>query len=188
MGPTAVIVSPQESRRSNDGWNMITSLVLDGISSPHTRRAYSQALAEFLIWFQDVPGRAFSKATVQNYRAELVIKGLAPSSINVRTGWHFAARSPEKAGVGGSIPSLATMFSITSRHPKQRVGPNWSQNLNPNSLGLVIPVLGSRIEFSESARIIFVFPLRLSQLSDNELERSSATVKDFDAFVFVSFV
>jgi hypothetical protein len=108
MGPTAVIVSPQESRRSNDGWNMITSLVLDGISSPHTRRAYSQALAEFLIWFQDVPGRKFSKATVQNYRSELAIKGLAPSSINVRPAWHFAARSPEKAGVGGSIPSLAT--------------------------------------------------------------------------------
>ena len=26
--------------------------------------------------------------------------------------------SPEKAGVGGSIPSLATMFSITYTHPK----------------------------------------------------------------------
>jgi hypothetical protein len=26
-------------------------------------------------------------------------------------------RSPEKAGVGGSIPSLATMFSTTYRHP-----------------------------------------------------------------------
>ena len=25
-------------------------------------------------------------------------------------------RSPEKAGVGGSTPSLATMFSITSEH------------------------------------------------------------------------
>jgi hypothetical protein len=46
-------------------------------------------------------------------------------------------RSPEKAGVGGSSPSLATMFSIAYSHPKQRVGPNWSQNLNPNSLGLV---------------------------------------------------
>ena len=27
-------------------------------------------------------------------------------------------RSPEKAGVGGSIPSLATTFSITYTHPK----------------------------------------------------------------------
>jgi len=39
--------------------------------------------------------------------------------------------SPEKAGVGGSIPSLATMFSNTYRPPKRRIGPNWSQNLNP---------------------------------------------------------
>ena len=29
----------------------------------------------------------------------------------------FEERSPEKAGVGGSIPSLATMFSSTYRHP-----------------------------------------------------------------------
>jgi site-specific recombinase XerD len=106
MGPTAVIVSPQESRRSNDGWNMITSLVLDGISSPHTRRAYSQALAEFLIWFQDVPGRAFSKATVQNYRAELVIKGLAPSSINVRLS-AIRRLALEAADNGMMAPELA---------------------------------------------------------------------------------
>ena len=37
--------------------------------------------------------------------------------------------SPEKAGVGGSLPSLATMFSTSYRHSKQRFGPNWSQNL-----------------------------------------------------------
>ena len=29
--------------------------------------------------------------------------------------------SPEKAGVGGSIPSLATMFSESYRHPKPSV-------------------------------------------------------------------
>ena len=38
----------------------------------------------FLIWFRDEPGREFNKAAVQKYRAELEIKGLAPSSINVR--------------------------------------------------------------------------------------------------------
>jgi len=84
MGPTAVMVSQAEGRRNNDGWRIITSLVLNGISSGHTRRAYSQALDEFLIWFRDEPGREFNKAAVQKYRAELEIKGLAPSSINVR--------------------------------------------------------------------------------------------------------
>jgi hypothetical protein len=66
MGSIAVIVSETEGRRSNDGWKIITSLVLDGLSSPHTRRAYSQALDEFLIWFHDDPGRQFNKATVKS--------------------------------------------------------------------------------------------------------------------------
>ena len=77
MASTAVAVR-------EDGWKIITELVLDGISSCHTRRAYSQALEEFLIWFRDEPGRQFNKATVQKYRTELETKGLAPSSINVR--------------------------------------------------------------------------------------------------------
>jgi site-specific recombinase XerD len=67
-----------------DEWKLVTDLVLDGISSSHTRRAYSQALEEFLIWFRDEPGRQFNKAAVQKYRTELETKGLAPSSINVR--------------------------------------------------------------------------------------------------------
>ena len=84
MGSTAVVVSKAGGRQNYDGWKIITSLVLDGISSPHTRRAYSQALDEFLIWFREDPEREFNKAVVQKYRAELEIKGLAPSSINVR--------------------------------------------------------------------------------------------------------
>jgi site-specific recombinase XerD len=84
MGSTAVQVSVVGGRRTHDGWSLITSLVLDGISSRHTRRAYSQALDEFLIWFRDDLGREFNKATVQRYRTELETKGLAPSSINVR--------------------------------------------------------------------------------------------------------
>ena len=84
MGSTAVAVREVRGRWNWDAWRIITALVLDGISSQHTRRAYSQALEEFLIWFNDEPGREFNKATVQRYRAELGIKGLAPSSINVR--------------------------------------------------------------------------------------------------------
>src|ERR1039458_8825498 len=84
MGPAEVIVSGTGGRWNHDDWGIITSLVLDGLSSRHTRRAYSQALDEFLIWFRDEPGREFNKAAVQKYRAELETKELAPSSINVR--------------------------------------------------------------------------------------------------------
>ena len=84
MGSTAVALQQTADQHENPGWAMICSLVLDGITSPHTHRAYAQALDEFLIWFQAEPGRPFSKATVQRYRRELEMKGLAASSINVR--------------------------------------------------------------------------------------------------------
>jgi site-specific recombinase XerD len=84
MGSTALQIGTVAGERTHNDWKIITSLVLDGISSPHTRRAYSQALEEFLIWFRDDLNRAFNKATVQKYRTELESKGLAPSSINVR--------------------------------------------------------------------------------------------------------
>ena len=60
------------------------SLVLDGLSSPHTRRAYEQALDEFLIWLCADKARPFTKAAVQRYRTELQAKGLASASVNVR--------------------------------------------------------------------------------------------------------
>jgi site-specific recombinase XerD len=106
MGPTAVMVSEAGGRRNNDGWRIITSLVLDGLSSRHTRRAYSQALEEFLIWFHDDPERAFNKATVQRYRAELEVKGLAPSSINVRLS-AIRRLALEAADNGVMAPELA---------------------------------------------------------------------------------
>ena len=66
MGASTVELRVAADRRRRDGWSIITSLVLDGISSRHTRRAYSQALEEFLIWFHDDPNREFNKAAVQN--------------------------------------------------------------------------------------------------------------------------
>ncbi len=60
------------------------SLVLEGVTSPHTRRAYEQALEEFLIWLCEDGTQSFTKAAVQKYRSELHAKGLAPASINLR--------------------------------------------------------------------------------------------------------
>jgi len=85
MGSTAMAVT---ERQPDAGliplWNTIQSLVLEGLSSLHTRRAYEQALEEFLIWLCADGSRSFTKATVQKYRSELRYKGLAPSSVNVR--------------------------------------------------------------------------------------------------------
>ncbi len=84
MEEHAVVQRFAAGGRGQDAWNVVAALVLDGISSKHTRRAYEQALEEFFIWFQSEPGRQFNKAVVQAYRTELEAKGLAPSSVNVR--------------------------------------------------------------------------------------------------------
>jgi site-specific recombinase XerC len=106
MACNAIILSRTEHWPRDEDWNLITSLVLDGIASPHTRRAYSQALEEFLIWFRDVPEREFNKATVQKYRTELETKGLAPSSVNVRLS-AIRRLAVEAADNGFLAPELA---------------------------------------------------------------------------------
>ena len=117
MASTAVSIQEQGSCR--DGWKAIIDLVLDGISSHHTRRAYSQALDEFLIWFRDEPGRRFNKATVQKYRTELEAKGLAPSSVNVRLS--AIRRLALEAGDNGILdPTLAA--GIARAKGAKRVG------------------------------------------------------------------
>jgi integrase family protein with SAM-like domain len=66
-------------------FDRIRALVLDAVSSPHTRAVYGSALDEFLAWYQlEQPG-PLSRAVVQQYRAtELEARRLAPSSINVK--------------------------------------------------------------------------------------------------------
>jgi integrase len=59
-------------------------LVLDSVSSAHSRRAYGKAIDDFLAWYAAAPRGPFSKALLQEYRSQLETRGLAPSTINVR--------------------------------------------------------------------------------------------------------
>ena len=72
------------SSRRTLSWETVQRLVLDGLSSPHTRRAYEQALEEVLLWLAADPTLSLNSATVLKHRAELQLKGLSASSINVR--------------------------------------------------------------------------------------------------------
>jgi integrase/recombinase XerD len=67
---------PQEKR--------IRKLVLDSVSSAHSRRAYGFALDEFFAWWQAESRGPFRKALVQEYRVHLEARGLAASTVNVR--------------------------------------------------------------------------------------------------------
>lgn len=59
----------------------LKALVLDGVASAESRRAYSKALDDFLAW---LPPRPFTKAAVQEYKALLESSGLSASTINLR--------------------------------------------------------------------------------------------------------
>ena len=67
-----------------DAWLRLKSLALDGVTSGHSRRAYSTSLDHFRQWYVAGGADGFSKSTVQRYRAALEEQGLAPSTINVR--------------------------------------------------------------------------------------------------------
>ena len=62
----------------------LITMVLDSVSSHHSRRAYRKALEDFLLWCGDVGVRAFNRASVQKYKAELERLGFAPSTISQR--------------------------------------------------------------------------------------------------------
>ena len=76
MNATALVtVNPQEA---------IVNLVIDGLTSPHSKRAYRRALIDFLSWHDSLGRPPLSKALVNAYRTHLQARGLAPSSVNVR--------------------------------------------------------------------------------------------------------
>ena len=76
---TSIVVSPVE-----DEWRRLKGLVLDSVSSPHTRRVYNLALDEFIQWYRIESQSGFNKATVAAWRASLEVRGLGSSSINIR--------------------------------------------------------------------------------------------------------
>lgn len=68
----------------NTAQDALIELVLDGLESAHSKRAYGRALAEFLAWHA-IQGRpALSKALIQRYKAHLEAAGLGAASINLR--------------------------------------------------------------------------------------------------------
>jgi site-specific recombinase XerD len=100
-------------------------LVLDSLTSPHSRRAYAQALDHFFSWYQAEPRGGFSRAVVQAYRSALESAALAPSTINVRLAAlrKLAGEAAENGLLDRSIAQSITSLKGT-RHAGVRAG-NW---------------------------------------------------------------
>ena len=62
----------------------IIRLVLDSLTSEHSRRAYERSLLDFLAWHAGQGRPQLSKALVQAYKVKLQSDGLAPATINQR--------------------------------------------------------------------------------------------------------
>lgn len=69
---------------TTDQREAIVNLVIDGLTSTNSKRAYERALLDFLAWHDDMGRPPLSKALVNAYRTHLTASGLAPSSVNQR--------------------------------------------------------------------------------------------------------
>ena len=102
-----------------DDWARLKALALDGVSSPHSRRAYGKALDGFLRWYQLEPRAGFTKAMVTSYRAYLEGLGLSSSTINVRLA---AIRKLASEGADNGLLAPETAAGIARVRGAKRLG------------------------------------------------------------------
>ena len=67
-----------------DDAQRIIQMVLDGLTSEHSKRAYGKALQDFMTWYQQQGKPGLSKATVQAYKVILQESGISPATVNQR--------------------------------------------------------------------------------------------------------
>jgi site-specific recombinase XerD len=92
--------------RAPDDVSPIVALVLNGLTSEHSRRAYERALLDFLAWHADQGRPPLSRALVQAYKAKLQGDGLSPSTVNLRMS--AIRRLAQEAADNGLVdPALA---------------------------------------------------------------------------------
>lgn len=108
-----------------DGVDAVIRMVLDGLPSEHSRRAYERALTDFFHWHRGAGRPQISKAVVQRYAAELREAGMAASSINQRLS-AIRKLALEAADNGALDPQVANGIRAVkgARREGRRTG-NW---------------------------------------------------------------
>jgi integrase/recombinase XerD len=94
-------------------------LLLAGISSENSRRAYARALSDFLSWYRQEPRGPLSKFVVEEYRTELAQQGLSPSTVNVRLS--ALRKLVSEAAEAGLLP-LETALAIQKVRGARKLG------------------------------------------------------------------
>jgi site-specific recombinase XerD len=100
-------------------------MVLDGLPSENSRRAYERALMDFFLWHRGVGRPQLNKAVVQRYAAELRDAGMAASSVNQRLS-AIRKLALEAADNGALDPQVANgIRSVKGARKEGRRTGNW---------------------------------------------------------------
>jgi site-specific recombinase XerD len=100
-------------------------MVLDGLASENSRRAYERALMDFFLWHKGVGRPQLNKAVVQRYAAELRDAGMAVSSVNQRLS-AIRKLALEAADNGALDPQVANgIRSVKGARREGRRTGNW---------------------------------------------------------------
>jgi len=100
-------------------------MVLDGLPSENSRRAYERALTDFFLWHKGMGRPQLNKAIVQRYAAELREAGMAASSVNQRLS-AIRKLALEAADNGALDPQVANgIRSVKGARREGRRTGNW---------------------------------------------------------------
>lgn len=101
------------------------AMVLDGLPSEHSRRAYERALRDFFLWHKGIGRPALNKALVQRYASELREAGMSASGVNQRLS-AIRKLALEAADNGALDPQIASGIRAVkgARSEGRRTG-NW---------------------------------------------------------------
>ncbi len=153
-----------------DGADVIVGMVIDGLSSEHSKRAYRRSLRDFMAWYKATGQAALTKATVARYAAELAAAGLSAASINQRLS--AIRKLAREAADNGALPEqIANAISRVKgvRHEGTKTGTWLTRDQAQELLDLPEPstvkglrdrailavLLGCGLRREEAARLTF---------------------------------
>jgi site-specific recombinase XerD len=104
------------------GWVRIRALVIDSVSSPHSRRVYAKAMDDFWDWAQRSGADGFTRETVQRYRAHLETRKFSPSTLNLHL--TVLRKLSREAAAHGILPheAAASIADVKGTGQKRALG------------------------------------------------------------------
>ena len=78
------LVPAHQSQTEEMVFRVVKKIVLDSLTTPHSKAAYSQSIDIFLSWYVNVWRAGLSKVAVHAYRQYLIDKGYSPGTVNAR--------------------------------------------------------------------------------------------------------